>query len=124
MEMEMKIKKSNIQNKLALTGALCLLLSVTGGTSKAAEGQKSVDPAAMTTAHNQWRSKTGVPDLKWSDELAEAAQKWATHLAQSSCTPGHSNGKYGENVYMAGPATSSDGSTKRQDITVQNVVDS
>ena len=125
--MEVKTKKSTIrlnrQDKLALTGALCLLVSFSGGTSKAAEDQKAVDPAAMIAAHNQWRSKTGVPGLKWSAELAEAAHEWAAHLAESTCTPGHSNGKYGENVYMASPVTSSDGSTKMQDITVQNVVD-
>ncbi|MCI5223816.1 MAG: hypothetical protein D3924_14375, partial [Candidatus Electrothrix sp. AR4] len=71
--------------------------------------ETSLDPTAMITAHNQWRSKTGVPDLQWSRKLAESAQKWADHLTQTSCTHGHSGGKYGENLYMADPFTSSDG---------------
>ncbi len=121
--MEIKPRKLNLHSRLTLTGTLCLLLSVTGGTSNAAEAQKAVDSVAITTAHNQWRSKTGVPDLKWSDELAEASQKWAQHLTENGCHPGHSGGKYGENIYIAGPATSSDGSTKMQNITAQNVVD-
>lgn len=32
-------------------------------------------------AHNEYRAKHGVPPLKWSDELAAGAQKWADHLA-------------------------------------------
>ena len=35
-------------------------------------------------AHNEYRAKHGVPPLKWSDELAAGAQKWADHLAATS----------------------------------------
>lgn len=83
-----------------------------------------IDPASMTTAHNQWRSKTGVSALKWSDKLAQDAQKWAEHLTENGCHPGYSGGKYGENIYLAGPAINSDGTIKVEDITEQNVVDS
>ncbi|MCI5133546.1 MAG: SCP-like extracellular [Candidatus Electrothrix sp. AW2] len=83
-----------------------------------------VDPTGMTAAHNQWRSKTGVPALKWSDTLAQDAQQWAEHLTENGCHPKDSGGKYGENIYLAGPAINSDGNIKVEDITAQNVVDS
>lgn len=66
--------------------------------SPAADGG-SVDPAAMLAAHNQWRAKTGVPDLVWSPKLAAAAQSWADRLAGADCWLKHSGSSYGENLY-------------------------
>lgn len=34
-------------------------------------------------AHNHERAKLGVPALVWNDELAEGAQTWARHLADT-----------------------------------------
>lgn len=82
-----------------------------------------LDPATMLAAHNQWRSKTGVPDLKWLDDLAASAQKWADQLTKSGCTVKHSTSKHGENIYWAGAAQGSDGSSSMQEISEQNVVD-
>ncbi len=83
----------------------------------------SFDQQAMIAVHNKWRSKTGVPDLTWSNELARSSQEWVDHLAKTSCSQGHSGGSHGENIYQAGPVMRADGSTSMQNITAQDVVD-
>ncbi|WP_339134573.1 MAG: CAP domain-containing protein [Candidatus Electrothrix sp. GW3-4] len=95
----------------------------TTGPSNAAGEHQAVDSAAMTAAHNQWRAKTGVPHLKWSTILAGSAQEWAKHLAQTGCNMQHSTTAYGENIFWAGPLSSSNGTSSVQEITEQNVVD-
>lgn len=37
----------------------------------------------VLAAHNRERSHLGVPSLAWNGELADGAQKWAQHLAQT-----------------------------------------
>jgi len=51
--------------------------------------------------HNQWRAEVGVDNLKWSDELASVAQKWANKLAKQGCRMKHSKSPYGENIYWS-----------------------
>lgn len=34
-------------------------------------------------SHNRERAAAGVPGLRWSDDLAASAQKWADHLGQT-----------------------------------------
>ncbi len=91
--------------------------------SSVAKSDSSLDPAAMVAAHNQWRSKTGVPALQWSTDLAASAQKWAEQLTRSGCIMKHSAGANGENIYWAGAAQRSDGTSSAQEIIDQNVVD-
>lgn len=56
--------------------------------------------------HNFYRSEVGVSDLKWSNEAAAYAQKWAEHLAAEGCNLEHSNnGKYGENLFWGSGRT-------------------
>jgi pathogenesis-related protein 1 len=88
-----------------------------------AKNNSSVDQKAMVAAHNQWRSKVGVPDVAWSNELAASSQQWADQLARSGCNVRHSTTNYGENIYYAGAAYRSDGTTSAQEITAQHVVD-
>jgi pathogenesis-related protein 1 len=95
----------------------------TSPSTSVATGTPSLNPAAMLAAHNQWRSKTGVPALQWSNELAASSQKWADQLARSGCNMKHSTGKYGENIFHASAATRSDGTSSVQKIVDQNVVD-
>lgn len=48
--------------------------------------------------HNELRAKVGVQPLRWSPELAQAAQKWADKIAQSGqydCDP---NSPYAQNL--------------------------
>jgi uncharacterized protein YkwD len=124
----MKVKNTlvtplNFGRKSLLTaGALCTLLCCTSGLSNAADGI-TMDTSAILAAHNQWRSKTSVPDLTWSDDLAASSQKWADQLAASGCNMKHSTGPNGENIYWAGAAQKTDGTSSMQKITEQNVVD-
>ncbi|AFY40659.1 SCP-like extracellular [[Leptolyngbya] sp. PCC 7376] len=54
---------------------------------------------AMLAAHNYWRSQAGVPELVWSDDLAEFAQDWAEELASSQRMQHNPNNPdYGENL--------------------------
>lgn len=51
---------------------------------------------------NYWRSQLGIAPLVWSDEVASYAKEWADQLAANGCEFKHrTNGKYGENLYMA-----------------------
>ncbi len=114
----------NIPAQSSLAGTLCLLFFLTNGPNQAtASNSRAVDSANMTTAHNQWRSKTGVPDLTWSNELAASSQQWADQMAQNGCRMQHSTTTHGENIYYAGPAQRSDGTSAPQKITAQKVVD-
>lgn len=56
----------------------------------------------MLNAHNSWRSRTGVPPLTWSPQLATYAQQWATKLAQENRFEHRKNSPYGENLAWAG----------------------
>ena len=111
------------RKSLLTAGTLCILLSFSVDLSNASENKKNFDPATLTGAHNQWRIKTGVSALKWSNDLAASAQQWADQLAQGGCRMKHSTGANGENIYWAGAAQRSDGTSSIQKITEQNVVD-
>jgi len=55
----------------------------------------------ILSEHNRVRADVGVAPLRWSGVLAQVAQKWADHLAASSCSLTHSQGSgYGENLFM------------------------
>lgn len=69
---------------------------------------KRFDKDALLARHNFYRKKVGVPALKWSDELAEIAQKWANKLAKK-CNLEHSSSEWGENIYWtSGTATATE----------------
>jgi pathogenesis-related protein 1 len=53
----------------------------------------------MLAAHNSVRSRHGVPPLRWSDELARYAQKWANSLIARGEFSHHRNPQYGENLF-------------------------
>ena len=58
---------------------VALLLLAPGSSAEA-----SLDPRAaaeVLAAHNRHRTRLALPALRWSAELAETAQRWATHLA-------------------------------------------
>ena len=83
-----------------------------------------VDPVAMTAAHNHWRSRVGVPELKWSDALVDVAQHWADTLKKDGCGFYHSLNGYGENLFMASPLMWSDGGKELQETSPQKVTGS
>ncbi|MCW5212657.1 hypothetical protein VU04_07075 [Desulfobulbus sp. TB] len=85
----------------------------------------SVDPAAITAAHNKWRSQVGAPGLTWSEDLTNVAQDWANTLKRNGCGFYHSMKKgYGENLFMASPLMWSDGRRELQKISPEQVTDS
>jgi uncharacterized protein YkwD len=57
-------------------------------------------PQEMVNAHNQWRSKLGLPPLRWSDEVANYAQQWANQLASTGSFQHRTEHRYGENLFM------------------------
>ena len=58
-------------------------------------------PQEMVNAHNQWRSKLGLPPLRWSDEVANVAQEHANYLASTGRFEQNPRTRYGENIFMA-----------------------
>jgi len=79
----------------------------TGGTD-VAPGETGVFEGTVA-AHNQARAEVDVtpplPELVWSDDLAEVAQDWANNLVdETNCgTISHRpNGMYGENIALQG----------------------
>jgi pathogenesis-related protein 1 len=108
---------------LASCLAACVQTSTANSTSPTS-GSSGMDASAMIAAHNEWRSKVGVPGLQWSDKLAGVAQKWADHLAGTTCSLGHSGNEYGENIYWASSIMHSDGSKELSPKTPKDAVDS
>lgn len=67
-----------------------------------ASGSKmsNADSKALVDHHNKARSAVGLKPLKWSGALASHAQKWADHLASTTCKMEHStDSDFGENIY-------------------------
>ncbi|XCN72633.1 MAG: CAP domain-containing protein [Candidatus Electrothrix aestuarii] len=87
-------------------------------------GENLINPEAITAEHNRWRSQVGVPELRWSDKLANAAQDWADTLKEKGCGFYHSNNGYGENLFMSSARIRSDGTREVMDVKPQDAVDS
>jgi pathogenesis-related protein 1 len=87
-------------------------------------GENPVNPEAIITAHNQWRSQVGVPGLTWSDKLVNVAQDWADTLKEDGCGFYHSSNGYGENLFKASPLMWSDGQRDVQETSPEKVTNS
>ncbi len=69
--------------------------------------RSAAEPAAyrgMLERHNRWRRVVGAPDLVWSAQAAQQAQRWADQLAREQCEMRHNpdparRQHYGENIY-------------------------
>jgi pathogenesis-related protein 1 len=83
----------------------------------------TVDSIVMLAAHNRWRAEVGVPEISWSESLAETAKSWADHLSVSGCVMYHSGYDYGENIYKVAPLVWSDGRRQIQKKTPQQIID-
>ncbi len=58
--------------------------------------------SAMLQAHNVVRTKHNLPQLTWSNTIAESAQKWSNQLKSENCEFRHDlDTPYGENIYWA-----------------------
>ncbi len=68
-------------------------------------GPEAAPMTGITEAHNAVRRFLGLPELSWSEELAQGAQEWSDHLSQIcnlSHTPREQLGMLGENLAMGG----------------------
>lgn len=99
-----------------------------GGPSLAAEKGAM---AGMTRAHNAARSELGLPQVAWSDDLAEFAREWAQYLAdRNGCKMrhrlerGYNAQRYGENLYWASALRLANDARKGQQISPHRVVSS
>jgi len=85
---------------------VCALLwaGLSGASLAQTPWPHGVKPDEMLAAHNAWRSKVGVPGLRYSEALAQSSQAWAEHLkVQHACRMQHSGASMvGENLYWAG----------------------
>lgn len=69
-----------------------------------AQGNEPGELKGITEAHNRYRRKLNLPDLKWRNDIAAYAQIWANHLQKTNnCKMKHRKGrykikKYGENL--------------------------
>ncbi len=90
--------RMNITRNYKIIIAVLTIVLVSSFTITTGQNQSQVDKEAILAQHNYYRDQVGVPNLEWSDELAEYAQNWANKLARK-CNMYHSSGEYGENIY-------------------------
>jgi pathogenesis-related protein 1 len=111
-----------MMKKNILSIGLCVC---TFGINVSAEG---INKAEMVNAHNKWRSEVGVPNVVWSDTVANVAQHWANQLKSEGCTMRHSSRTqrqgYGENLYWASALRWSNGLREVQNVSSKKAVDS
>jgi pathogenesis-related protein 1 len=61
----------------------------------------------LLDGHNAVRTRVGVPPLRWSDSLAQAAQDWADYLAATRTFFHSPDNQDGENLYAISGGTAS-----------------
>lgn len=115
-------------NNKTLVVLLSVMLTACGSGAKQPEGQDvparpqpaeaattgtaraiTTDAVAFAVGHNRWRREVGVPNIKWSVELAQRAQRRANALQRQGCPLVHDTDDFGENLFEAlaypGPPT-------------------
>ena len=78
--------------------ALALLLGPVSCTT-AQTASTSAFRREILAAHNQVRSRVGVPPLTWSSELASVARQWANQLLSTGKFAHRPKPQYGENLF-------------------------
>jgi pathogenesis-related protein 1 len=95
---------NSVFSKIAFVSLLALVLFASTNFKVLGILQDDEEPEhmrGMTARHNYWRAELGLPPLKWSNKLAEVAQKWANVLKEKGCKLEHSKTQYGENIYWS-----------------------
>ncbi len=63
----------------------------------------------VVEAHDRYRARHCAPPLRWSEDLARVAQRWADSLASRGCAFEHNpSTQLGENLALFGPPGSMD----------------
>ncbi|MCG2418332.1 CAP domain-containing protein [Aequorivita sp. F47161] len=98
------IQLSFAQNDTIVSNDDVILVVPTQSDTISTGSEVTMEMATQFLAHhNMARNEVGVPDLKWSANLASIAQKHADMLAQDHCSFRHSgNSTIGENLYGGG----------------------
>jgi uncharacterized protein YkwD len=80
-------------------GVVLALVSLT--TAIGGQAPEGASPTAheIVFAHNAVRQRLGLPELAWSDQLAQVAQGWADTLIQNGEFAHRRNPQFGENLY-------------------------
>jgi pathogenesis-related protein 1 len=97
--------RMNITKNYKIGALILFVITVFSFTIVENDDIITLDKEALLERHNFYRDKVGVPDLEWSEELAEYAQTWANKLAKE-CDIYHSGSNYGESIYISGGASS------------------
>ena len=111
-----------------LSLSFMLILIITNSIASATEPAQF---AGIINSHNQVRAEHNVQPLTWSDSLAQYAQQWVNHLAETqNCEmihrPNYNGGKfqqiYGENLFWASAIELAAGQKQQQQFTPTEVV--
>ena len=104
---------------------LFILMSTVSAVAEPAKFSGIID------AHNQVRAKHQLSPLTWSNSLAQYAQQWVSHLAETqNCEmihrPNYSDGPFqqihGENLFWASAVELATGRSQQQQFTPRQVV--
>lgn len=90
----------------------------------------TVDAKKILLAHNEIRRQLSIPDLRWSNQMASYATRWAVYLTESGCQlrhrgnidlPLHKNG-LGENLFRRSAVVWADGRREVESVAEKDVV--
>lgn len=110
-----------------LLSACLALFALLAFTAQAAGPAPDDLAPGLLDTHNAWRAQVGVAPLRWADDLAADAGRWAATLAHDGCRMRHSpdaeRPDAGENLFWASPLRWSDGRTEVQAVDGRQVAD-
>lgn len=78
---------------------LLFVFLFTASLSSFAQVANEEEIVSIMNRHNFWRADVGLPELKYSKELAKTANVWAKELKNQGCQFKHSKSPYGENLF-------------------------
>jgi pathogenesis-related protein 1 len=107
--------------RFGIIGICLFILGVAQGATVLNQNQQ----AEMVKTHNRWRQQVGVLPIRWANNLANSAQRWAEHLRRTNgCQMVHSHGSVGENLYWASAVQWTDGRRDLQKVSAKQVANS
>jgi len=117
--------------KNAILPLLFVILLIFNASSFASDTSEPLVFSGIVNLHNQTRAEKDQPPLEWSASLANYAQEWVDHLADTeNCKMVHrpdNQGErfqqfHGENLFWSSPIEYEDGTTDLELFTPKDVV--